>query len=164
MPLSTAMPLSNDIEREKFPKQLSMSSSSHDLSQPLEMTEPGLMLPSGHLSRLSKATTLKLMQRPRMGERSSRNTAPPALLYQFQMDTSPMMESQALRGSRSTNQYSHGSPVDETNMLSCGIPSPKPSNLSKPTPLILKPLSNHLSMNRIVPSSRILNGKISSAE
>src|SRR5271168_3765235 len=45
-PLSTAMPLSNDIERGKFPKQLSTSSSSQDSSQPLEMTEPGLMLPS----------------------------------------------------------------------------------------------------------------------
>jgi hypothetical protein len=159
--LSTAMTSLNDIGEEKSLKQPSMSRSIPNSSTPLEMIGRELTLPLDHSSQLSRAMTPKSTQRPGMGERSTRNSAPPALLYRLQMDTSPM-ENQVPRRSKWTSQHSHGPQISKADVPSCETPLIKLSNSSNYTPLILKRLSGHSLTSQIVPSSQIQNGRISS--
>ena len=162
---STVIPSSKDIVRGRSPKRRHMSTSSLNSSELSEMTGPDLMQPSDLSSRLSKATTLKSKQPRKEGVplRSKRCSAPPALLYRFQMGMD-QMENQCQRESGLTNQSMPGSLERKINVPSCETVSQKPSGLSKPTQSTLKQPNVRSSTNLIVPSSRTQSGRTSSPE
>ena len=162
---STVIPSSKDIVRGRSPKRRHMSTSSLNSSELSEMTGPDLMQPSDLSSRLSKATTLKSKQPRKEGVplRSKRCSAPPALLYRFQMGMD-QMQNQRQRESGLMNQSMPGSLERKINVPSCETVSQKPSGLSKPTQSTLKQPNVRSSTNLIVPSSRTQSGRTSSPE
>ena len=162
---SSATPSLKDIERGRSPKHQYMSTSNLNSPKPLEMTEPGPMQPSGLSSRLSKVTTLR-SKRHREEEASPHSThcsAPPALLYRFQMGMDQMVN-QPPKRLKSTNQSMPGLPVGKTNAPCYETVSQKHSSSLKPIQSILKQPNDLLSMNQIVPNSPILNGRTLSLE
>jgi hypothetical protein len=109
--------------------------------------------------RLSRAMIRKLEQRQAREEQSTRCSAPPALLYRFQMDTS-QTESLPPRESKSTNQHMHGLQGDEINEPSYETPSPKHSSSSRSTLSIPRQRRGLLLTNQIAQSSQIPSGKM----
>ena len=160
---STATPSLKDIERGRSPKRPSTLRSSLSLPKHSLTTGRDLMRHLDRSSQLLRATIRKLELRRAKEKRSTRCSAPPALLYRIQMNHSPM-RSPSPRELRSTSRSMHGLPVDQTNEQSYETPLQRHSSSLKHTPLIRRQLSDHSLMNPIVPSSQTLNGRMSSPE
>jgi hypothetical protein len=160
---SSATPSSKDIERGRSRKRLRTLRSSRSSHTPSEIIETERMQHSVHSLQPSRVTTSKLERQQKGEGRSTRNSAPPALLYRIQMNTS-RMRSQSPSESRLMNQHMHGSRAEETNAPFCETPSLKLSNSSKHTPLIPKQPNVHSSTSQIVLSSQIPSGNTSLLE
>src|ERR1700678_3845401 len=134
---SDATPSSNNIARGRSPNRQFTSRSNRNLQKRLEVIEQDQTLLLDRSLRLSKAMIQKLEQRQVKEERSSRCSAPPALLYRFQMDTSQMRNLSPKR-LKSTNQPMHGYQEDEINEPYYETHSPRLSSSSKFIPSIPK--------------------------
>src|SRR6202522_3715746 len=160
---SDVMPSSNDIVRGRSRKGQFMSRSNQSSPKRLEMIERDQMQLLDCSLQLLKAMIRRLEQQQVKGERSTQISAPPALLYRFQMGTS-QTKSMSPRESKSTSQLMHGSLVDEINAPCYETPSPKHSNSSKSTLSIPKQPRGRLLTNQTVQSFQIRNGRTSSLE
>jgi len=150
---SDATPSSNNIARGRSPNRQFTSRSNRNLQKRLEVIEQDQMLLLDRSLRLSKAMIQKLEQRQVKEERSSRCSAPPALLYRFQMGGN-RTKSPSPKGSRSTSQLMHGSLVDKINVPCYETPSPRHSSSLKSTLSIPKQPRGHSLTNRLSRVSR----------
>ena len=160
---STATPSSNHTVRGRSRNRPYMFKSSLNLRMHSATTETGRMQHLGRSSRQWKATTPRWMQQQPRGERSTRCSAPPALLYRIQMDHSPM-RNQVPSDSKWMNQHTHGLPEDSTNVPSCGTLLPKPSDSSRSTLSTQRQPNDHSSTNLIARNSQTQSGRTSSPD
>src|ERR1700678_816138 len=160
---SDVTPLSNDIERGRSRKRQFMSRSNQSSPKRLEMIERDQMQLLDRSLQLSKAMIWRLEQQQVKGERSTQISAPPALLYRFQMGTN-QTKSVLPKESKSTSQLMHGSLVDEINAPCYETPSPKHSSSLKSTLSIRKQPRGRSLTNQTVQSFQIQNGRTSSLE
>ena len=124
------------------------------------MTEPELTQHSDHSSQPLRVTIPKLQQQLNAEEHSTSISAPPALLYRFQMNAT-QTRSDPPRKSKSMIQRMPGLKRERTNAPLCETLSQKHSDSLKCTPLIPKRPNVRSLMNRIVPSSQTRNGRTS---
>src|ERR1700678_3418021 len=160
---STVMPLSKDIVRGRSLKRRRISKSNLSLPKSSEMIEREPMQLLDHSSRPLRAMTPRMRQQLEEEEFSNRKSAPPALLYRFQMEDG-QMSSQSPSESRSTSQRMHGSKTDKTNVRCYETPLRRHSNSLRSTQSTLNQQSDPSSMSQTVPSSPTLSGKISYLE
>ena len=158
---SNVTPLSNPIERGRSLRRQHTSRSSSNSSKLSEMTEQEQMRRLDRSLQRSKATIQRLERRSRKGERSSRRSAPPALLFRIQMGTS-RMRSQSPKRPKLTSQHTHGYRVGRTNEPSCETLLQRLSSSSKFTPSIQRQQNIPSLTNQTAQSFRIQSGRTSS--